>query len=366
MYLSLVIAAFRRQHVYLSFISNRKDTNFCLLYCKNTFFFAILIDRIGKNLISEKYVLILPTKTDINYWMKKSVAVIVNPISGTKNKESIKRVIYETLDTDLLDVRVVSTLYAGHGAEIATMEREKHTDIVVAVGGDGTVNEVARALAGSDTALAIVPCGSGNGLARHLHIPMDVRKAVKVINSQIIETIDYGAINDHPFFCTCGVGFDASVTMDFSKKGSRGLLTYVETTMLDYLRYKPEIYTLTTDEEGEKQFKAFLVTVANASQYGNNAYIAPRATMRDGLLDVMVLAPFKTYDVPILAYRLFNKKMEGSQYITRLLTKHLTIHREQAGCAHYDGEPLETGADIDIRIFPGQLKVVVPSEIQEI
>lgn len=298
--------------------------------------------------------------------MKKTVAVIVNPISGTKKKEGIKRLIYEILDSDQFDVRVITTLYAGHGAEIATAERENKTNIVVAVGGDGTVNEVARSLAGSDTAMAIVPCGSGNGLARHLHIPMDVRKAVGVINKNIIERIDYGMINSHPFFCTCGVGFDASVTMDFSKKRTRGLLTYVETTLLDYVRYKPEVYTLTTDEEGEKQYKAFLVTVANASQYGNNAYIAPRATMRDGLLDVVILSPFKAYDVPMLAYRLFNKKMEGSQYVTHLQTKHLTIHREKSGCAHFDGEPLSTGKDIDIRIFPGQLKVVVPSEIQKI
>lgn len=298
--------------------------------------------------------------------MKKTITVIVNPISGTKNKEGIKRIIKETLDTEKLDVHIVSTLYAGHGAEIAAVEREKKTNIVVAVGGDGTVNEVARALAGSETALAIVPCGSGNGLARHLHIPMDVRKAVEVINRDLEESIDYGAIDGHPFFCTCGVGFDASVTMDFSKKSSRGLLTYIETTMLDYLNYKSETYTLTTEEEGEKQFKAFLVTVANASQYGNNAYIAPRATMRDGHLDVIILAPFKAYDVPALSYRLFNKTIEGSRFITRLLTQHLTIHRSGPGCAHFDGEPLETGADIDIRIFPGQLRVVVPSEIQEI
>lgn len=308
----------------------------------------------------------MPTKIDDNCCMKKTVAVIVNPISGTKNKEGIKRLIGETVDSERFDVHIVTTLYSGHGAEIAAQEVLNKTDIVVAVGGDGTVNEVARALTGSDTALAIVPCGSGNGLARHLHIPLDVKGAIDIINHDKTECIDYGAINGHPFFCTCGVGFDASVTMDFSKRGSRGFLTYIDTTLRDYLRYKPEVYTLRTEEEGDKQYKAFLVTAANASQYGNNAYIAPSATMKDGLLDVVIMTPFKSLDVPMLTYRLFNKKLEGSPYFKRFLTKHLTIHREKPGSAHFDGEPLETGKEIDIRVFPSQLNVVVPNEIQEI
>ena len=308
----------------------------------------------------------MPAETVDDCGMKKIVTVIVNPISGTKDKESIKRIITETLDAERFTVNVVTTLYAGHGAEIAVLEKEKHTDVVVAVGGDGTVNEIARALAGSDTAMAIIPCGSGNGLARHLHIPLDVKKAIDIINKDKVESIDYGAINDHPFFCTCGIGFDALVTMDFSKRGTRGLMTYIDTTLRDYLRYKPETYTLVTDEEGKQKYKAFLVAAANASQYGNNAYIAPKATMQDGLLDIVVMLPFKRIDVPVLTYRLFNRKIEGSQYFKCFRTKHLTIHRAHSGYAHFDGEPLETGRDIDIRVFPGQLKVVVPDEIQEI
>jgi YegS/Rv2252/BmrU family lipid kinase len=298
--------------------------------------------------------------------MKKTVTIIINPISGTKDKEGVKRIISETLDAERFTVNVLTTLYAGHGAEIATLEREKKTDIVVAVGGDGTVNEIARVLAGSDTAMAIIPSGSGNGLARHLHIPLDVKRAIDIINKDKIESIDYGVINGHPFFCTCGIGFDALVTMDFSKRGTRGLMTYIDTTLRDYLRYKPETYTLETEEEGKQKYKAFLVAAANASQYGNNAYIAPKATMQDGLLDIVVMLPFKAIDVPILTFRLFNRKIEGSPYFKCLRTKHLIIHRAHAGYAHFDGEPLETGKDIDIRVFPGQLKVVISDEFQEI
>jgi YegS/Rv2252/BmrU family lipid kinase len=297
--------------------------------------------------------------------MKKKVTVIVNPISGTKDKTTIKTLIDNRLDRNIYDVRIVTTQYAGHGAEIAGVESLNGTDIVVAVGGDGTVNEIGRALVDTNTVMGIIPCGSGNGLARHLHIPMNVKEAIDVINAGRQESIDYGRINKHPFFCTCGVGFDAFVSMDFAKKGSRGLLTYMETALQDFLKYKPEIYQLTADDH-VMEYKAFLVAVANASQYGNNAYIAPKATLTDGLLDVIIMAPFKPYDVPILAYRLFNKMLDGSPLISKISCKHLAIHREKPGSVHFDGEPFEADKDIDIRIFPHGLNIIVPPDFKEI
>lgn len=291
--------------------------------------------------------------------MKKNITVIVNPISGTKNKTSVIQAIKERLDEKLYDVRIVKTEYAGHGVKIAMEERDKGTDIVVAVGGDGTVNEIGRALIDSQTAMAIIPCGSGNGLARHLHIPMSVSKAIDVINSGKVETIDYGRINTLPFFCTCGVGFDAFISMEFAKKRTRGFVTYIETTLTEFLKYKPEKYTLTIDGD-EREYKAFLIAVGNASQYGNNAYIAPKATLTDGLLDVIILKPFKIYDVPVLAYRLFNKSIEGSVHIQKVQCRHVTIHRQNAGSVHLDGEPCEMDKDIDIQIQHNGLNMVVP------
>jgi diacylglycerol kinase (ATP) len=297
--------------------------------------------------------------------MKKSIVVIVNPISGTKSKKNIIKLISERINKDLYDVRIDTTRYAGHGYEIATAEKEKGTDIIIAVGGDGTVNEIGRALAGSDTAMGIIPCGSGNGLARHLHIPMNVKEAIEVINGGHSDIIDHGIINEHPFFCTCGVGFDAWVTMAFTKKNTRGLLTYIETTLLEYIKYKPETYKLKTESE-ELTTSAFLITAANASQYGNNAYIAPRATLKDGLLNIVILKPFRTYDVPILAHRLFHKEINGSPFIQKILCKQLVMERESAGSAHFDGEPLEAGKEIKIEIIPHSLKVIVPVDSKEI
>ena len=239
---------------------------------------------------------------------KKKITFILNPISGTHSKEEIPELIEKTLDHDLFEPRIVFTEYAGHAAEIAREESKAGTDVVVAVGGDGTVNEVARSLVHTPTALAIIPCGSGNGLARHLCLPLDIKKAIEVINSCKIERFDYGVINELPFFCTCGMGFDAFISLKFAEAGKRGPITYVENVLKEGLKYKPETYEV-EDESGATRYKAFLIACANASQYGNNAYIAPGATMKDGEMDVIIMEPFDVLDAPQIAADLFMKTL---------------------------------------------------------
>lgn len=219
--------------------------------------------------------------------MKKKIVFIMNPISGTASKASIPNLIDSILDKDRFEYEIRTTERAGHASEIAFEAKEAHVDIVVAVGGDGTVNEVARAIVHSDTALGILPCGSGNGLARHLMLPMNLKKSIEIINQCEIHDLDYGVINGYPFFCTCGMGFDAFVSMKFAESGKRGPISYAENILREGLKYQPETYTL-EDETETKQYKAFLISCANASQYGNNAYIAPQASMSDGLMDVVI------------------------------------------------------------------------------
>jgi YegS/Rv2252/BmrU family lipid kinase len=227
------------------------------------------------------------------------------------------------------------------------------------VGGDGTVNEIGRSLIDTGTALGIIPCGSGNGLARHLHIPMDVQKALRIVYDGKVDLIDYGKINDVPFFCTCGVGFDALVSQKFAEAGKRGLLTYLEKTLQESLRYHPQTYELQTDTETER-YKAFVIACGNASQYGNNAYIAPQAELTDGLLDVTILEPFNVLDVPSLAFQLFNKTIDHNSHIKTFRCRALTMHREEAGAAHFDGDPVMLGKEIDVKIFRKGLHVIVP------
>ncbi len=289
---------------------------------------------------------------------KKSIVFVVNPISGTTNKRSIVRHIEEGIDKQKYNTVIKHTEYAGHAVEIAAECVSKGIEIVVAIGGDGTVNEVARSLVHTQTALGIIPCGSGNGLARHLQIPMDVKGAIDVINKGVTECVDFGKINNIPFFCTCGVGFDAFVSLKFASSRKRGLLTYLENTLRESLKYKPDTYEI-EDENGTFRYKAFLIACANASQYGNNVYIAPQASMCDGLMDVIILQPFTVLDVPTLALQLFTKKLDKSNLIKTIRCKKIHIHREHEGVIHFDGDPIMTGENIDVELFSKGLNIVV-------
>ena len=284
----------------------------------------------------------------------------MNPISGTTNKAGIPELIAKTLDTNTFDYEIRLTEHAGHAFEIATEAKDNGVDVVVAVGGDGTVNEVARAIVHSNTALGIIPCGSGNGLARHLMIPMQLKKAIEVINEYQIHDLDYGIINDHPFFCTCGMGFDAFVSMKFAEAGKRGPITYAENILKEGLKYEPETYEI-EDENGTMHYKAFLISCANASQYGNNAYIAPQASMSDGLMDVIIMEPFDILEASRISIEMFNKTLDKNSKIKTFRTKKLHIRRSKPGVIHYDGDPVMTGEDIDVEIKPKGIKIIVNS-----
>lgn len=282
----------------------------------------------------------------------------MNPISGTQNKAGIPELIERTLDHEQFSYELRLTEHAGHASEIANEAKEQGVDIVVAIGGDGTVNEVARAIVHSNTALGIMPCGSGNGLARHLLLPMNLKKSIEILNRCEIHELDYGIINGHAFFCTCGMGFDAFISMKFAEAGKRGPLTYVEKVLQDGLTYKPETYTI-EDDQGKSVHKAFLVTCANASQYGNNAWIAPHASMSDGMLDVIIMEPFDLIDAPQVTLELFNKTIDRSKKIKLFKASHIHIHREQPGVIHFDGDPTMTDADVDVRVVSKGINIVV-------
>lgn len=290
--------------------------------------------------------------------MKKKVVFILNPISGTSNKAGIPEIIDSTLDKGKFEYIITGTDHAGHATEIATRAKKDGVDAVVAIGGDGTVNEVARAIVHSETALGVIPCGSGNGLARHLLLPMNFRKAIEVINLYDVQQLDYGIISGHPFFCTCGMGFDAYVSQKFAEAGKRGPITYVENVLKEGLRYQPETYEL-EDETGHYRYKAFLISCANASQYGNNAYIAPQASMSDGYLDVIIMEPFDVLEASQLAIDLFNKTLDKNSKIKTFRCKRLHIHRQHPGVIHYDGDPVMGPEDIDIELRPRGLRAIV-------
>ena len=290
--------------------------------------------------------------------MKKKIAFIINPFSGTGKKEDIPAMIQDGLDNDIFEIHIVFTEYQGHGTELAKAFVEKGFQIVVAVGGDGTVNEVGRSLIHTDTSLGIIPIGSGNGLARHLGIPMNLKKAIKQLNRSEPIFMDYGIVNEHPFFCTCGTGFDAYVSNEFAKGEKRGVMSYIEKMITGYFSYKSQNYHLLGDGI-DLNSKAFVITFANASQWGNNAYIAPQASVQDGQLDISIMSSFPIIAIPTLALQLFAKTIDKDLFMTTLRSKEISLTREESGPFHYDGEPYEEGKDINIRIVSDGLRVLV-------
>ena len=292
---------------------------------------------------------------------KKRLLFIANPISGTHDKQPIIDSLPLFLPEDRFSWEVKWTTHRGHAAELAQEASAQGVDVCVAIGGDGTVNEVARSLRHSHTALAIIPMGSGNGLARHIQIPMDPDGALHVLAQCQIKALDYGIINDMPFFCTCGVGFDAFISEKFAGSGKRGLMTYIENTLKGGLTYQPDTYELEIDGQTEHH-KAFLIACGNASQYGNNFYITPQASMSDGLLDVTIMEPFNVLEAPQIVMQMLNKTLDTNSRIRTFRCQSLKIHRPEPGVIHYDGEPAEAGTDIDVQLVPKGLRVVVNEE----
>jgi YegS/Rv2252/BmrU family lipid kinase len=290
---------------------------------------------------------------------KEKVAFIINPKSGTRNKKELPDMIMNTMNSLKYEVEIAYTKCAGHAPELVNEFVEKGYSRIVAVGGDGTVNEVARALANKPSALGIIPCGSGNGLARFLNIPLKAKEAIQLINNGGETSIDYGLINDHPFFCTCGVGFDAHIGNKFATAKRRGFYTYIKETISSFFHYKPKKYKIKVDGEKIKT-RAFLITVANAGQYGNDAYIAPKADVRDGKLDLCILSPFPKHKAFGLGLKLFNKTIDRSQYVQTIKGESITIKRKKKGEVHLDGEPAIMGKKLKIEIVKQGLRVIMP------
>lgn len=290
---------------------------------------------------------------------RRHILAIINPVSGTGSKDKIPRLIETVVNPDLNDVSIIMSEYQGHAYELTQQAVKDNFDIVVAIGGDGTVNEVGHALCNTDTALAIVPCGSGNGLARHLRLSMNASRSLQVLNNGVVGSFDYCTLNGKPFFCTCGMGFDAAVSYKFSNEGTRGFITYIKTTITEFFKYKPQDYIIDIDGQQMKE-KAFVIACCNAAQYGNNAYIAPRATMQDGLIDVTVMHPFNLAHSPLIGARLFLKQLGRDHHVSIYRGKRITIEREGEDIIHMDGDPMMMPSKLVIENVNNGIKILVP------
>ena len=291
----------------------------------------------------------------------KNIAFIVNPISGTKAKNRVAKLIRELLDLQQFAPTVVVTEYAGHATQLAQQFAMEDYYAVVAVGGDGTINEVASGLIGTATALGIVPNGSGNGFARHLDISTRMNRAIEMLNNSEVINVDYGLVNDQPFFSTCGVGFDAIVAQDFSDS-SRGFKGYLQSIFKDFFQYKADTYQL-KGEGIDITTTAFLVNFANAGQWGYDAYIAPKASVQDGWLDVAIVSEFPMTAAAGLALSLFTKNIDEKLHMNTIRAKELTLTRTSEGPMHIDGTPVMMPAELHVKIVEEGLKVLVKKRV---
>lgn len=260
------------------------------------------------------------------------------------------------LDNSLFDSEYIFTDRVGHAREIALEHSEK--DIIVAVGGDGTINEIASVRESSGKSMGIIPSGSGNGLARAMAIPLKDSQAVSRLNNLNFTLIDSGTVNERKFFNMAGVGFDAHISRCFAQNAIRGLGGYVQTTFREISGYRSQDYILEIDGKTYER-KAFMVSIANSSQYGNNAHISPFASVKDGLLDICIIRPFPLYIFPAMGYRMFSKTTHKSRFVEIIKGREIRIRRESAGAVHLDGEPQLMESELNISIKPLSLSVVI-------
>ena len=293
------------------------------------------------------------------------VVVILNPISGTRgNPEVVRRraqLAKDLFSTTGIEHEIRITEGAGHAYELAREAVERHISLVFAWGGDGTMNEVGRALAFSSTTLALIPAGSGNGLARELGVSFDPTQALKTALHGTDRAIDVGEIGGRLFFNAAGVGFDAHVTalFNYHPKGRRGLFSYVMIAARELLSYQPEVYTITIDGE-TIHTPALLIALANSRQYGSGAIVAPDADLNDGRLDLVVIHERSALRTFWEARRLFNGTITASASVEMRRIAQATIMGQRPFCLHVDGEPVaNTATSLAVRIHPLALRVRV-------
>ena len=287
---------------------------------------------------------------------------VVNARSGPRRRIDVSRAIREHCEREAIAFELQPCERKEDLDEVIAHAEREHYDVLFAAGGDGTVHEVAKRLIGKDVALGIIPTGSGNGFARHVGLPLALQASLATCTSGRLATIDTASVNGMPFLGVMGAGFDALIAHRFAESGKRGMRTYVKKGLTAFAEYKPAEYEIEIDGETVHRC-AFVVAVANSSQYGNNARIAPLASLQDGLLDLVTVEDVSVWSAIPLLVRLFNGTINRSHRAKIAYGRHIIIRRESAGPAHLDGEPVMLPAQLDVRVVPASLRVLVPSSV---
>jgi len=295
--------------------------------------------------------------------MKRRILFVVNPISGHRSKSVFPQKVKACLNHAHFSEEVVFTEYAGHATMLAQQAVADGFDLVVAVGGDGTINEVARTLVGTGVTMAIIPFGSGNGLARCLHLPLSQQQSIELINHYNTVCIDTALVNDRPFFSVAGIGLDAQTAYDFSKDPNRGFVTYVKYALTNFLQHDPVRCKMCFDDNMTIECAPLLITFANSNQFGYNAVIAPKSSLNDGLLDACILNKPPVAASLHVANQLMIGKIDHSKYFTETKFQKVVVERQSDGVVNIDGEPVMMSARLEIKVVPQSLKTICGNDV---
>jgi YegS/Rv2252/BmrU family lipid kinase len=296
----------------------------------------------------------------------RRIAVIINPISGTGGRPDAARRRTEQAASLLashgVEAEIFVTERGRHGHDLATAAIRNGVSLVVAWGGDGTVNEVASALAFSSASLAVIPSGSGNGLARELAIPLEPAAAFACAVTGRTRVIDCGELDGRLFFNVAGLGLDARVAHEFAAHGlvRRGFSRYIEVAARELFTYQPNEHTIIADGELLRS-RALIVALANARQYGNGALIAPNARIDDGKLDVVVVDARPVWQTLLQVPKLFSGRIAAAPGVTMRAAATIELTSSHPVVYHIDGEPFVGGASLTARAHAQALHVQVPS-----
>lgn len=293
--------------------------------------------------------------------MKKKILFIINPVAGIKRKDKIPRYIKKYLDHSRFNYEVIYTESRGHATKIAEQAVKENYDVVCVAGGDGSVNEAAQGLIGSKTALAILPSGSGNGLARHLGYSINIKSTLKIINEYHIQRIDVCKVNEHYFFSLIGIGFDAYAAKVFSKEETRGFLTYAWASLKSISSYQPFDFTMKINGEEIEQ-TAFMISVCNSNQFGYNVKVAPYAHLQDGMMDVVIVKNLPKIKLPLLVMQLFMGSHLFSMHVKYLKTDKLIITSPTYSYLQIDGETVHKAKDFELTIQKEVLSVLINND----
>ncbi|MEE9437852.1 MAG: diacylglycerol kinase family protein [Saprospiraceae bacterium] len=292
--------------------------------------------------------------------MKQSINFIVNPFSGTTSKSNIAQLIDQNLDLDKYDYDILYTEYAGHAIALSQKCIDQNTDIIVAIGGDGSVNEVAQPIIGTETIFGIVPAGSGNGFARHLGISTNLKKGIRALNDSRIVRVDTCTVNNKAFVNVSGIGFDARIAYLTKKNSKRGFFPYLKTSIKQSRKFSPTILQIHIDDmvfDGDYT----AVIIANASMYGYNFTIAPEATITDGVMDVVLIKKTAIYKYFFSSYRFLNRSLHKSNLTETYQAKKIKIVVKENDYYHIDGEGFKLSEPLVYSILPKSLNVLIPN-----